>query len=163
LVPLLLRSRESPLGCDKTTGAVQKSHGFSNLRTTRDAMRRGSRRMAQPELTARIRAEKRSLWQDGWRWSCISCAHTTAPSADPGATASVSPRATGGGVTEEPARCSHRLRAAQLGRPDALRRRRPAQDRQQRDRAGATTDRARPQKLAARGSEAAAHRTTILC
>jgi nucleoid DNA-binding protein len=39
--------------------------------------------------------------------------------------------AAGGGVTEEPARCSHRLRGAQLGRPDALRRRRPAQDRQQ--------------------------------
>src|SRR6266851_4732988 len=58
--------------------------------------------------------------------------------------------AAGGGVTKEPARCSQRLRAAQLGRADALRRRRPAQDRQQRGGAGAPADRAWPQKLALR-------------
>jgi len=40
-------------------------------------------------------------------------------------TPSVSTGAAGGSVTEKPARCGHRLRAAQLGRPDALGRRRP--------------------------------------
>src|SRR6202035_3548580 len=56
------------------------------------------------------------------------CARTIAAAAgnsaaDPGETACVSAGAASGGVTEESARCSHRLRAAQLGRPDALRRR----------------------------------------
>src|SRR6266852_6206005 len=73
-----------------------------------------------------------------------------AGAANLGETTSVSAGAAGGGVTEEPARCSHRLRAAQLGRADALRRRRTAQDRQQRGGAGATADRAWPQKLALR-------------
>jgi hypothetical protein len=52
--------------------------------------------------------------------------------ADPGETACVSAGPAGGGVTEEPDQCSHRLRATQLGRPHALYRRRTAQNRQQR-------------------------------
>ena len=47
-------------------------------------------------------------------------------------------------------------RAPQLGRPDALRRRRTAQDRQQRGRAGATTDRVGPQELAVCGRSGSA-------
>ena len=98
------------------------------------------------------------------------CARTTATSlgagsAGCGETASVPTRATGGGVTQEPARCSHRLRAAQMGRPDALHGGRAPQDRLQR---GCAEQALRPIVLGRKnwlfaGSEAAAHRTAILC
>jgi hypothetical protein len=80
-----------------------------------------------------------------------------------GKTACVSAGAAGGGVTEKPARCSHRLRVAPLGRPDALRRRRTAQDRQQRGGAGATADRVGPEELALRRerSSGAPHRHPV--
>jgi hypothetical protein len=50
-----------------------------------------------------------------------------------------------------------------LGRPDALYRGWTAQDRQQWGGPGAATDRAGPQNWLFAGSEAAAHRTAILC
>ena len=62
------------------------------------------------------------------------------------------------GIAEEPARHSHRLRAAQLGRPGAL-----AQDGQQRGGASAAAHRSGPEELSVCGQRSGAHRTAILC
>src|SRR5271166_958104 len=108
-------------------------------------------------VRAGVGAHQAAVWdRAGSQRQAARCARTTAAAAgtsaaDPGETACVSAGAAGGGVTEESARCSHRLRAAYLGRPDALRCRWPAQNRQQRSGAGATTDRVGPEELVVRG------------
>src|SRR6202040_2429105 len=107
-------------------------------------------------MRAGVSAHQAAVWdRAGSQRQAARCARTTTAAAgtsaaDPGETACVSAGPAGGGVTEKPARCSHRLRAAQLGRPDALRRRRTAQDRQQRGGAGAPADRVGPEELALR-------------
>src|ERR1700687_5423752 len=84
-------------------------------------------------VRAGVGAHQAAVWdRAGSQRQAARCARTTASSAgtgaaDPGETACVSAGAAGGGVTEKSARCSHRLRAAQLGRLDPLHRRRTTQ------------------------------------
>src|SRR4030081_28890 len=78
-------------------------------------------------VRAGVGAHQAAVWdRAGSQRQAARCARTTAAAAgtsatDRGETPCVSAGAAGGGVTEESARCSYRLRAAQLGRPDALR------------------------------------------
>src|SRR5712671_2025879 len=139
------------------------------LHGARPAVLQGGAADGGGPVRAGVGTHQAAVWdRAGSQRQAARCARTTtaaagAGAADPGETACVSAGAAGGGVTEKPARCSHRLRAAQLGRPDALRRRRTAQDRQQRRGAGAPADRAGPQKLVVRGerSSGAPHRHAV--
>src|SRR6202035_4798721 len=74
-------------------------------------------------VRAGVGTHQAAVWdRAGSQREAARCARTTTgaartSAADPGETACVSAGPAGGGVTEEPAQCSHQLRATQLGSP----------------------------------------------
>ncbi|HEY6419905.1 MAG TPA: transposase [Candidatus Binataceae bacterium] len=123
-------------------------------------------------LTSSPRADRAGGQRQATRCARTTAAAAGAGAADSGETASVSEGAAGDGVTEEPARCRHRLRAAQLDRPDALRNwialTRYAEDGRLKIDNNGAEQALRPIVLGRKnwlfaGSEAAAHRAAILC
>src|SRR6202022_1778467 len=92
----------------------------------RPAVFQGGAADSGSDLRAGVGAHQAAVWdRAGSQRQAARCARTTTAAAgtsaaDPGETACVSAGAAGGGVTEKPARCSHRIPAAQLGPPNAL-------------------------------------------